>query len=48
MVSALDLQAEYRGFESRSGRDNFQTISIPSSDDMPWIEYKVTDSMGDP
>ena len=31
MVSALDFQAGYRGFESRSGRDNFQTISTPSS-----------------
>ena len=30
-VSALDFQAGYRGFESRSGRDNFQTISTPSS-----------------
>ena len=31
MVSALDIQAGYRGFESRSGRDNFQTIITPSS-----------------
>ena len=31
VVSALDFQAGYRGFESRSGRDNFQTISMPSS-----------------
>ena len=31
MVSALDFQAGYRGFESRSGRDNFQTIITPSS-----------------
>ena len=31
MVSALDFQAEDCGFESRSGRDNFQTISTPSS-----------------
>ena len=31
MVSALDFQAGYLGFESRSGRDNFQTISTPSS-----------------
>ena len=30
-VSALDFQAGYRGFESRSGRDNFQTISTPGS-----------------
>ena len=28
---SLDFQAGYRGFESRSGRDNFQTISAPSS-----------------
>ena len=31
MVSSLDFQAGYRGFESRLGRDNFQTISTPSS-----------------
>ena len=31
MVSALDFQAGYRRFESCSGRDNFQTISTPSS-----------------
>ena len=31
MFSALDFQAGYRGFESRSGQDNFQTISTPSS-----------------
>ena len=31
VVSALDFQAGYCGFESRSGRDNFQTISAPSS-----------------
>ena len=31
VVSALDFQAVYRGFESRSGRDNFQTIITPSS-----------------
>ena len=31
VVSALDFQAGYRGFESRSGRDNFQTIITPSS-----------------
>ena len=31
MVSALDFQAGYRGFESRSGRDSFQTISTPSA-----------------
>ena len=30
VVSALDFQAGYRGFESRSGRDNFQTIITPS------------------
>ena len=30
MVSALDFHAGYRGFESRWGRDNFQTISMPS------------------
>ena len=31
MVSALDVHAGYRGFESSSGRDNFQTISTLSS-----------------
>ena len=31
VVSALDFQAGYRRFESRSGRDNFQIISTPSS-----------------
>ena len=31
VVSALDFQAGYRGFESRSGRDNFQIIITPSS-----------------
>ena len=31
MVSALDLQAGYRGLESRPGRYNFQTISTLSS-----------------
>ena len=35
VVSALDSQAGYREFESRSGRDNFQTISTPSS---YWVE----------
>ena len=30
MVSALDFKAGYRGFESRSGRDNFRTIRTPS------------------
>ena len=30
MVCALDIHAGYRGYESRSGRDNFQTISTPS------------------
>ena len=31
MVSALEFHAEYRGFESRLGRDTFQTINMPSS-----------------
>ena len=31
VISAFDFQAGYRGFESRWGRDNFQTISTPSS-----------------
>ena len=31
MVSALDFQAGYRGFESCSSQDNFQTSSTPSS-----------------
>ena len=41
VVSALDFQAGYRGFESCSGRDNFQTISYLAHIDMPWVEYKV-------
>ena len=28
MVRALDFQAGYRGFVSRSGRDNFHTINM--------------------
>ena len=31
VVSALEFQEGYRGFESRSGRDNFQTISMRCS-----------------
>ena len=31
MVSALDFQAGYRGFESRAGHDKFQTTSTPIS-----------------
>ena len=31
VVSALDFQAGYHGFESHSGWDNFQTICMPSS-----------------
>ena len=31
VVSLLDFQAGYRGFESCSGLDNFQTIITPSS-----------------
>ena len=31
MDSVLDFHAGYRGFESCLGRDNFQTISTPSS-----------------
>ena len=44
MVSALDFQAGYRGFEYRSGRDSLQTISTPSSYPTcpgSWVEYKV-------
>ena len=51
VVSALDFQAGYRGFESRSGRDNFQTIITPSSYStcpglsIKWTERRlVTDS----
>ena len=51
MVSALDFQAGYLGFESRSGRDNFQTISTPSPNStyprlsIKWTEWcLVTDS----
>ena len=43
VVSALDFQAGYRGFESRSGRDNFQTIITPSSYSMcPGLSIKWT------
>ena len=31
MVSALVFETGHRGFESRSGRDNLQTIGTPSS-----------------
>ena len=31
MVSIVDFQVGYHGFESRSCRDNFQTIRMPSS-----------------
>ena len=43
VVRALDFQAGYHGFESRSDRDNFQTISMPNLVilDVPWVEYKV-------
>ena len=51
VVSGLDFQAGYRGLESRSGRDNFQIISTPSSYStcpglsIKWIERRlVTDS----
>ena len=55
MVSALDFQAGYLGFESRSGQDNFQTISTSSSYstcpgliDGPWVENKVgREALGD-
>ena len=43
MVSALDFQAGYHGFESHLGRDNFQTISTPSSYSMcPRLSIKWT------
>ena len=43
MVSALDFQAGYRGFESPSGRDNFETISTPTSYSMwPGLSIKWT------
>ena len=43
VVSAFDFQAGYRGFESRSGRDNFQTINTPSSySTCPWLSIKWT------
>ena len=40
MVSALDFQAGYRGFDSRSGRDTFQTISSYST--CPALSIKWT------
>ena len=43
MVSALDFQAGYRGFESRSDQDNFQTISTSSSySTCPGLSIKLT------
>ena len=43
MVSALDFQAGYLGFESSLGRDNFQIISMPSSYSMcPGLSIKWT------
>ena len=43
VVSALDLQTGYHGLESRSGRDNLQTISMPSSHSMcPRLSIKCT------
>ena len=42
-VSALDFQTGYCGFESRSGRDNLQTIRMPSSYSMcPGLSIKWT------
>ena len=34
MVSAFDFQAGHREFQSRSDRENFQTIRTPSSNSM--------------
>ena len=31
VISARDMQADDRGFEYRSGRERFPTISTPSS-----------------
>ena len=43
MVSTLDFQAGYPGFESHSGRDSFQTIITPSSYSMcPGLIIKWT------
>ena len=43
MVSTLDFQVEYCGFESRSGPDNFQTISTPCSySTCAWLSIKWT------
>ena len=51
VVSAFDFQVGYHGFESRSGRDNFQTINTRRSYSMcpglsiTWIGQRlVTDS----
>ena len=42
VVSALDFQAGYRGFGSRSGRDKFSDHKYAYLIfDVPWIEYKV-------
>ena len=43
VVSALDFQAGYRGFESRSDWDNFQIISMPySHSTCPGLSIKWT------
>ena len=43
MISVLDFQAGYRGFETRSDRDNFQIIGRPSSYSMcPGLSIKWT------
>ena len=44
VVSALDFQAGYFGFESRSGQDNFQTIITPISySTCPGLSIKWTE-----
>ena len=44
MVGALDFQAGYRGFESRSDRDSFQTINTPGSySTCPGLSIKWTE-----
>ena len=51
VVSVFDLQAEDRGYGPRSGRENFLTISAPSSNStspglsIKWtgLRFRVTD-----
>ena len=48
VVSAFDFQAGHRGFESHSGRDNFQTTSTHSSySTCPGLSTRGQGALGD-